>query len=383
LQLTLEGLFKHSDAFKTALELYAGRDYISYGNLVITSPELGKILADLKAQKLDNSFNALSGLNAAKGIFPKRQPQPQPDWMTRLGKTIAELFEDESLSGNTYAELSDCMLEISNSVNIQNIDSLEAELMLPHYLRYFWASEDEAKLVIRYGTIKPDDAHVNYGATRTLYTVQGSDICTAFEEVVRDFDRIFAQTEEEDKATRGADNCYAIQVCLQRKSGNFLKLHQCLIPLDWFSRLEDYLRQHAPPASEAPAPEDTGFTPAYRLGEYEELSLSFNADPEGDDLFSFQFFRRVNDSEEIQISTYGANPTSLYRNGYSIPIRDTNRGKLTETITLRNNGRMDFLGRKDKRVFSLLWTTTNGQLEAEILMYGEKDAVVQNLSILE
>lgn len=295
------------------------------------------------------------------------------DWMDRLGATIADLQSSNDISEATTDALSDCVLEITNTLKHPDYDDLWARRLLPGHLRTVFHSDEEEQpallIICHIETTKEQMIEGESKKQFLLTSIDNGDVCRDFKKLIADLDILFKDDSEGEVK-------FYVEIALERADWP-LSLYSKGVTLEQLLRLAEYT-QKARAVEPARAKSN-----AFSLCEYEKLSLDFRLTDDGDKAFNFEMVRGHRDTHEIYFNTFGPLCTTFNRDGYSFPLKGDHKGEVRETITLLDKGELLFFGHKDQKAFELTWHRVEGQFEAEFLIYNAQGDVVQTLSILE
>ncbi|MBI3653677.1 MAG: hypothetical protein HY231_21810 [Acidobacteria bacterium] len=127
IDLLLRELFKHSNAFKLAFELYAERFYVRGGELQVTGTTLEEMLTQIKAAKLDQPKKAAEPITT-----------PTVADIEGFARTLEALRSSESVPEILRQNLSEAVDEIYNLEAADETDPLSLPVLtvwLPKILK--------------------------------------------------------------------------------------------------------------------------------------------------------------------------------------------------------------------------------------------------------
>lgn len=360
LELTIEELFKRSDAFCLALDLYAGRFQLRSGKVEVVTRDLETILRTVIDAKL-------------------RDPQPPQDetpaptqdtaaWAQSFAAMAVRL--SDRLEGAIYEAFTDEVLELTDAYT--GTVKGHIEYLLPAALECeFSTIPDTIALTLQYGKKKNPLARIVGNVTAGFETLLLglNEICKPY--AIRELLEI---KPEELKTT------WILSVGLEGDSET-TPLHKQELPFAAIPILEKFLQDTFQSKEPIAAPAKTTPPAKYNLCEYEKLTLSFKLNEKEEDAFEIRLDRAGDDDAdaEINFKTEGVNRTFFNRDRLQIPLKIEHKGTVAETLTLNESGEVHFLGYKGAQMFGLRYDNADGEFEGYFDVYDAKGDCVQSL----
>jgi hypothetical protein len=375
--LWLEEVFKNSPAYQTAFELYTSFQTLSPGKISIEGSDLEDMLEQIMAKKLAGPPRIT--LLRANDVQSAASSQAAPDSQQSTG----------SAKPSSYGTFAKALIEIAGdpqmpdeiSAKIIDIVSQLCEASEPG------ASGEAAQKVVRAERFELIDINGNLCAELYSMTSPGGAGARTI------FSLKGPHEQEVSLIADGLTGEMSFQI-LDHENDSYpvylgTDMDAKSVSLDFF---DETLLEVRRPKGKAPQKVNAmeagalGVSPrtAFNLCEYEKLSLGFFLKEDGEKAFEFELIRDHSERQtEIYFNTQGANCSYFNRDGYNFPLRGNARAHHEDDITLSGEGRIDFLGDKDERVFSLIWRWLEDQFEADFNVYDAKGNVVQVFGILE
>jgi hypothetical protein len=204
LDLTLESLFKRSEAFRLALELYASRFHLKNNEVVVSGAELDEMLKAIKAANLDT-------------------PTDPYGWMQKLGDAVAGLYE--SLNRESFHNLASMVTDFVTDHAYSN--DYEARALLPRGLKNALAHCQNPTLKVLYCLGQKELA---------IAEISEGDISENFKTLITGIGKICPITED------SPDTPFLL-VELVRDDGKEFTFYKGAFPFEAINTLSDFIKE--------------------------------------------------------------------------------------------------------------------------------------------